>query len=83
MCISLCAAKNVELSLGRGKVLGFETPGPALVACEQGSLWVTAPRTGDIVLGANERLTVEGPGRVVVQALAASRFVIAELPRPS
>jgi len=79
MCISLCSGEDVELALARGRVLGFETAGPARVACEEGSLWVTGPASGDVVLGALEQITVQGPGRVVVQALVASRFAIREL----
>jgi len=79
MCISLCSGENVELALARGRVLAFETVAPARVWCEQGSLWVTSPASGDIVLGEREAVTLEGRGRVVVQALVASRFVIREV----
>lgn len=53
-------------------VVGFPLHGPATVVCFAGSIWVTGPSTGDVVLGPGERLKIRGEGRVVVEALEPS-----------
>ena len=51
------------------------------LACSEGSVWLT--REGDLedhVVKAGEEFQVEGPGRVVVQALRAARLRIQPMP---
>jgi hypothetical protein len=66
-------------------VVGFPLHGPATVVCFAGSLWVTGPSTGDVVLSAGQRLKIRGEGRVVVEALEPSVIGIeaSEEPRSS
>jgi hypothetical protein len=53
-------------------VVGFPLHGPATVVCFAGSIWVTGPSTGDVVLAPGQRVKVSGKGRVVVEALEPS-----------
>ncbi len=57
-------------------VVGFPLQGPAIVVCFTGSLWVTGPSTGDVVLRPGERAEICGKGRVVVEALEPSVIAI-------
>lgn len=74
MRICLRSQPDLELSLLRGHVLGLDSEQPVEVACVEGSVWITVPQGGDIVLTADERVTVKPSGRLVVQALTAARF---------
>lgn len=66
-------------------VVGFPLHGPATVVCFAGSIWVTGPSSGDVVLSPGERLQIRGEGRVVVEALEPSVIGIeqGEEPRSS
>jgi hypothetical protein len=64
--------------LPAGAVLGFRIERHARVICIAGELWVTGPDTGDRILQAGECLTITGHGRIVTEALRASRFVVTE-----
>jgi hypothetical protein len=64
--------------LPAGAVLGFPVERRARVICIAGELWVTGPDTGDRILQSGECLTITGHGRVVTEALRASRFVVTE-----
>ena len=64
----------MELSLsGRSAVLGV--PGPAVLACTLGVVWVTFESRrargscADIVLCAGQRRSLAGPGRVYLSAM--------------
>lgn len=59
-------------------VVGFPLHGPATVVCFAGSIWVTGPSTGDVVLTPGERVKVRGKGRVVVEALEPSVIGVEE-----
>jgi hypothetical protein len=45
----------------------------ARIDCLDGELWVTGPGIGDAVLLRGESIVVPKPGKVVIQALVASR----------
>jgi hypothetical protein len=53
-------------------IVGFPLHGPAIVVCFAGTLWVTGPGTGDVVLAPGQRVEIRGKGRVVVEALEPS-----------
>lgn len=57
-------------------VFGFDVPSDATIDCLSGELWVTGPGTGDQLLHPGSTCTIFGPGRVVVEALVASRLRI-------
>lgn len=48
----------------------------AHIACLDGELWVTGPGIDDEVLLRGESIVISKPGKVVVQALVASRMRI-------
>lgn len=62
--------------LPAGALVGFAVGARVRITCLGGELWVTGPNTGDQILSAGQSLSVVGPGRVVAEALRASRFVI-------
>jgi hypothetical protein len=80
--MNLCihSEQNFEVALRAGKVLGFESPSSVVLACIEGSVWVTALSSDDVVLDADESLVLENAGRVVVQALNAARVRVTEKP---
>ncbi len=71
MSARLPALKIVDLASG---VWSFELRGLAVVTCLTGTLWVTGPETGDLVLEPGTRTSLHGFGRVVVQPLEPARF---------
>jgi hypothetical protein len=64
----------VDLETG---VWSFELRGHAVVACLTGTVWVTGPESGDLVLEPGASAPLRGFGRVVVQPLEPSRFSVA------
>ena len=66
--------RNVQLALPHDQALGLSLRGRMVVLCVQGTLWVTAPQIGDVVLRPDQSLTLTGRGRVVIQALESARF---------
>jgi hypothetical protein len=44
-----------------------------VVTCVSGSLWLTAPDTGDVVVSSRQAVVVRGRGRVVIQAFEPTR----------
>jgi len=67
-----------RLELRRGDTVRLDDAHGATVSCSAGSIWVT--RDGDLadlVLGAGEKLRIDGPGMVVIQAFEASRLAVA------
>jgi hypothetical protein len=80
--MNLCihSDQNFEVALRPGKVLGFESPSCVVLACVEGSVWVTAPSSDDVLLDPNQSIVIENAGRVVVQALNAARLRVTETP---
>jgi hypothetical protein len=60
--------------LSTGAVYGVSIERPTSVTCVMGELWVTGPHTGDQILEAGQRLTISGPGRIVIEALVPAAF---------
>ena len=73
MSARLPALKIVDLASG---VWSFQLRGRAVVSCLTGTVWVTGPETGDIVLEPGARKRLHGFGRVVVQPLEPARFSV-------
>ncbi|HKO93165.1 MAG TPA: DUF2917 domain-containing protein [Polyangiaceae bacterium] len=57
-------------------VFALPVSGQACVTCHSGELWVTGPGTNDIILRPGQCIGIRGPGRIVIEALAESRFGI-------
>jgi hypothetical protein len=56
----------------------FDIEAGTSVACIHGSIWVTGPAIGDIVLQPGQRVEIHGAGRVGIQALVPEvRFLVA------
>lgn len=56
--------------------------GPLVVRCLRGRAWVTLEaELRDYVVNANETLVVQGPGRLVIQALSDAELTLAPAPR--
>ena len=83
MSICIHSGQNLEVTLSRGRVLGFDTSSSVELSCVEGSVWVTAPESEDCVLLAGDSATLGATGRVVVQALSSARFRVAEKNHPS
>jgi len=60
--------------LAAGAILGVPVQRRARVTCLTGELWVTGPDTGDQILEPGQSLSIQGNGRLVVEALSAARF---------
>jgi hypothetical protein len=73
MSAQLPALKIVDLASG---VWSFQLRGLAVVSCWTGTIWVTGPETGDLVLEPGTRTSLRGFGRVVVQPLEPARFSV-------
>jgi hypothetical protein len=67
---------KIEMALARGSVLGIGTSGRMAIACFAGVLWITAPKTGDLVLVAGDATLIENDGRIVIEALENAEFDI-------
>lgn len=62
--------------MAAGAIFGLPLSGRASVSCHAGELWVTGLGTDDRILRSGECIGISGPGRIVIQALAESRFGI-------
>jgi hypothetical protein len=60
--------------LAAGAILGVPVQRRARVTCLSGELWVTGPDTDDQILEPGQSLSIQRAGRLVVEALRASRF---------
>jgi hypothetical protein len=73
MSARLPALEIVDLASG---AWSFRLRGLAVISCVTGTIWVTGPETGDLVLEPGTRATLHGFGRVVVQPLEPARFSV-------
>jgi hypothetical protein len=62
--------------MAAGAVFGLPMSGRASVTCYSGELWVTGPGTDDLIVRPGQAIDITGPGRLVIEALAESRFGI-------
>jgi hypothetical protein len=73
MSARIPALKIVDLASG---AWSFELRGLAVVSCLTGTIWLTGPETGDVVLEPGMRKALLGLGRVVAQPLEPARFSV-------
>jgi hypothetical protein len=74
--------RRAPMSLGKGSLLRLRDPVGKAVGVVEGLVWVTQdgdPR--DIFVEPGESFVFDRPGLAIVQALAASRVLVFELPR--
>jgi hypothetical protein len=73
---------KLEMSLRRDELLTVDVAEPLVVTCVSGSLWLTAPDTGDIVVSSRQAVVVHGRGRVVIQAFEPTRVELSTRQQP-
>jgi hypothetical protein len=75
---------NTTIDLDRSALLNIDARASLTVSCEAGLVWVTleGERTDHWLL-AGERLTLDRPGHVVIEAAQASRVALEERPVPA
>ncbi|GAA4409418.1 DUF2917 domain-containing protein [Quisquiliibacterium transsilvanicum] len=67
-----------RLELRRGDTVRLDDAHGATVSCAAGSIWVTRDNDpADLILGAGDKVRIDGPGLVVIQAFEASRVAVA------
>jgi hypothetical protein len=71
---------GVAHQLAQRQVRSFVVKRALWLMCLRGELWLTTPDGKDHVLGTGEELTINGPGKVLVEALRdSSLWVRAEI----
>jgi hypothetical protein len=62
-------------------VIAADVDDPVIVTCVSGSLWITAHETGDLLVSTRQTVVVRGPGRLVIEALTATRLELSNVAR--
>jgi len=74
--VARCGTGSREIHLPIRKAQSLSLAGGQEILCREGQVWITqSGRAGDRILGAGDFLTVDSPGRVVVESLAAESVV--------
>jgi hypothetical protein len=73
---------RLEMWLRPNELIAADVVEPVSVTCVSGSLWLTAPDTGDVVASSRQTVVVRGPGRVVIQALGPTRLELSSPTQP-
>lgn len=74
---------QTQLSLDLGSVLSLTDAAGLALRCEAGRLWLTTPdQPGDHILDAGMSFPVTGRGKLVIEAMGASR-VSMQRPAPA
>jgi hypothetical protein len=69
------------LGLRRIEMLRLQDASGTLIACEEGTLWITQEGDArDVVIGAGERFVVDRDGLTIVEALDAAKLVLGPEP---
>jgi formylmethanofuran dehydrogenase subunit D len=77
-CVMIIETGLSRLELRRGDTVRLDDAHGATVSCAAGSIWVTRDNDpADLILGAGDKVRIDGPGLVVIQAFEASRVAVA------
>jgi site-specific DNA-cytosine methylase len=71
-----CAVKekNLKMSLGKNKLFSLNGVKKALLTCEQGRLWITGTKDGDIIVKSGEAVLLRPQHSLVIQGSDESMF---------